>query len=576
MQASSEQDDLGDCMDIDTNPVVSDIYVLHSLTSLYILVGLRDGRLVWSAADIRLFADMVDGTRNALPLFGDATFVEAGKVPVSDDTESTDCEAGRFLATFSTGGASVLDIEFQARCSICPYPVDSEPQRVVVDPDTGMLLVASIVRPQETTNGVAFLTSWLKVIDPDSGSIRAEVQFQPFELVCSLATWHIRGLKSYRYVCVGTTQFSEQPDGQNGLKQQAVGGRLVIYNLKPRRKPRKTQASPDAGQSTFVDPGFELKYVWESDRNGPVSALSSLGDSYLVVAVSTTILVLKLDVVQRQLIECCECSLRFAATSIDVCGTNIVVGSKREAVNLLRFTPAQSDGTSERLDLVHSARFGASTADARFLSSDLVAGVDHNGFLFVVGVPRDSIEFALDFVLGVHLGIPCSRLQVGRLVQRLDTCAHIVPWSEMPSDGSSRPQADCLVVGAVSGAVWTLAHISRDAFAMICCLEQAMMNMPPMHPARPLVTKNGTLNRARGRSTVKSVGVIDGAFSTMFVEHLTSAERVDVVRSSPELMQQALAIDGSGAFTLDSPDPGAQAATIIVRLISALNRASVC
>ncbi|KAJ2719906.1 hypothetical protein H4S00_003367, partial [Coemansia sp. D1744] len=484
MQASGKQEDLGDCMDIDTNPVVSDIYVLYSSTSLYILVGLRDGRMVWSASDVRLFAGMVNGTHGALPLFGEATFVEVGKVPVSfasttlqlqpsahtvfmcsglpymikagrlsqleitpctgesNDlesihcivplttsavTESTGCEAGRFLATFSTGGASVLEVEFQARCSICPYPVDSEPRRVVVDPDTGMLLVASVVRPQDATDGVAFSTSCLKVIDPGTGSICAEVRFQPFELVCSLATWHIRGLKSYRYVCVGTTQFSEQTDGQSGLTRQAVGGRLVIYNLKPRRKPRKTQLSPDAGQNMLVDPGFELKYVWESDRNGPVSALSSLGDSYLVVAVSTTILVLKLDIVQRQLIECCECSLRFAATSIDVCGTNIVVGSKREAVNLLRFTPAQSDGTSERLDLVHSARFGANTADARFLASDLVAGVDHNGFLFVVGVPGDSVEFALDFVLGMHLGIPCSRLQVGRLVRRLDDCAHIVP-----------------------------------------------------------------------------------------------------------------------------------------------------
>ncbi|KAJ2500459.1 hypothetical protein GGH96_002699 [Coemansia sp. RSA 1972] len=630
MQASSDQEDLGDSMDIDTSPVVSDIYVLYSSTSLYILVGLRDGRLVWSAADTHLFADTVNGTRSVLPLFGDATFVKVCKVPVSfasttllqpsihtvfmcsglpymvkagrlsqleitpctgesnyldsihcivpltiSNTESTGCEAGRFLATFSTGGASVLDIEFQARCSICPYPVDSEPRRVVVDPDTGMLLVASIVRPQNATDGVAFSTSCLKVIDPDSGSIRAEVQFQPLELVCSLATWHIRGLKSYRYVCVGTMQFSEQPDGQSGSTQQAVGGRLVIYNLKPKRKPRKTQLSPDAGQTTLVDPGFELKYVWESDRNGPVSALSSLGDSYLVVAVATTILVLKLDIVQRQLIECCECPLRFAATSIDVCGTNIVVGSKREAVNLLQFTSAQSDGTSERLDLVHSARFGASTADARFLASDLVAGVDHNGFLFVVGVPGDTVEFALDFVLGMHLGIPCSRLQAGRLVRRLDACAHIVPWSGS-SRMSSRSQADCLVVSAVSGAVWTLARISSSAFAVLGCLEQAMVNMPPLHPARPLVTKNGTLDRARGRSIVKSVGVIDGTFSTIFVKHLTDAERIDVVRSSPELMQKALTMSRSDTFTLDSPDPGAQAATVIVHLISALNRVSVC
>ncbi|KAJ2711170.1 hypothetical protein H4S00_006144 [Coemansia sp. D1744] len=141
---------------------------------------------------------------------------------------------------------------------------------------------------------------------------------------------------------------------------------------------------------------------------------------------------------------------------------------------------------------------------------------------------------------------------------------------------SSRSQAECLVVGAVSGAVWTLARISRDAFEVLGCLEQAMMDMPPLHPARPLVTKNDTLNRARGRSSVKPVGVIDGTFSTLFVDHLTDAERIDVVRSSPELMQKALTMSRSDTFTLDSPDPGAQAATIIVHLISALNRLSVC
>ncbi|KAJ2359264.1 hypothetical protein GGF43_000286 [Coemansia sp. RSA 2618] len=438
--------------------------------------------------------------------------------------------------------------------------------------------------------GPSFLTSSLKVVDPDSGNICAEVQFRPFELVRSLATWHIRGHKSYRYVCVGTAQFLEQSDSQSKLTQQAVGGRLVIYNLKPTKRKARAKATPlspgaqqgASAQLGAVAPGFELKYVWESDRNGSVSALASLGDSYLVVAVDATCIVLKLDVVQKRLIECCECSLRFAATSLDVCGSDIVVGSKREAVNVLRFTPAASDGSCDVLELVHSARFGGNTADARFLASDLVAGVDHNGFLFVVGIPGNTAEFALDFVLGMHLGTECSRLRAGQLVQRLDAPEHVMSWSGSPNNvsGDNQDAIDYLLVSTISGAMWTLARISDDSFALLRCLELAMLDMPALHPARPLLAGNGSLNRARITSTLQSVGTIDGTFSTVFADNLTDVERAEVIRSSPELLRLALAIADRSKATFYSPehgsDPTARAATAIARLISSLNSISVC
>ncbi|KAJ1726337.1 hypothetical protein LPJ72_006370, partial [Coemansia sp. Benny D160-2] len=76
-------------------------------------------------------------------------------------------------------------------------------------------------------------------------------------------------------------------------------GRLIIYNLKTlKRKNRsKSALSPrqdTTSSSTFLGQitgkgGYELEYVWESEREDPVVALASMGDSYLVVGAEKTI-----------------------------------------------------------------------------------------------------------------------------------------------------------------------------------------------------------------------------------------------------------------------------------------------
>ncbi|KAJ2739102.1 hypothetical protein H4R23_000699 [Coemansia sp. Cherry 401B] len=429
------------------------------------------------------------------------------------------------------------------------------------------------------------LTSCLKVVDPETGRSCAEVQFRPLELVRSLATWHIRGQKSYRYVCVGTAQLTEQGDMQDSVQQQqATGGRLVIYNLKPvKRKSRSRLAlSPEVDRMAAVSsagaPGYELKYVWESDRSGPVSALASLGDAYLVVAVGARCVVLKLDVVQKRLIECCECPLRFAAVSLDICGHDIVVGSTREAVNVLRFTAAEGDSGYDKLEPVYSARFGANTADARFLAADLVAGVDHSGFVFVAGLPVKSAEFGLDFALGMHLGTECTRLRVGQMVQRLDLPEHVLAWSRSANDSSDNRSAGCIVISTLSGGMWTIARISDDAFALLRRLELAMLAMPPLHPARPLFAASGSINRARNTSRIQPTGIVDGSLSATFVQHLTTAERIEVVDSSPDLMQAALAVAERSILgpCPAAPDPHTTAAEFVARLVHDLSRVSIC
>ncbi|KAJ1751317.1 hypothetical protein LPJ79_002192 [Coemansia sp. RSA 1821] len=351
-----------------------------------------------------------------------------------------------------------------------------------------------------------------------------------------------------------TTQFAED--------MRSTGGRLVIYSIKQTKRKSRTKR---AGSSLELM-GYELKYVWESDRRGPVSALASLGDSYLVVAVGSSCLVLKLDVVQKRLIECCECRLRFAATSLDVRGYDIVVGSQRESVNVLRFTPSVDPNGCDQLVLMHSARFGGHTVDARFIADDLVAGIDHNGFLYVVGIPKHSTEFALDYVLGMHLQTECTRMQVGRLIQKPSQPQHALSWSTGHST-SCLPDADHLVVSTLSGALWTLLRISEVAYEVLRKLEQTMLKMPVLHPAFPLVpSSEGLVNRAGKGSRIQPAGTIDGTYLTIFASQLTRDEQIEVVSSSPDLTRAALSLD---------PESNSASAAI-ARLLYTLNHTCIC
>ncbi|KAJ2715845.1 hypothetical protein H4R19_000979 [Coemansia spiralis] len=600
---------LSDDMSIDGAPAcpeaaVSDAYILAMPSRSFVLVGLRSGLLAWVAVptDALITATAGDMLATSTP-----TVVEAGTVPVvfsgvrlpgpdhSDpDTHVVICagslfvacisdqsqlevapcagedwlpqpickavplataaavsggaEAWRFLVVSGQGSAAVIAVATRGQSSSRELQVEGMPRRIVRDRDTGLLLVASTVPPA---------TACLSVLDPVSGQTWARVLLQSSERVCSLAMWYVQGPKLYRYVCVGTSQ------------QAGSGGRLVIFSLKPaKRKARTKPASPAVPDAPG---GCELKYVWESERRGPVTAVASMGDATLVVAVGASCVVLRLDVEHKQVVECCSCALRFRVTSLDVDGHDIVAGSEREAVNVLRFTTG--DGR-DRLELRHSARFGVYTADARFLAPGLIAGVDSNGYVYVLGIPDGPSEFALDFVLGFHLGAECTRLRVGCAVRRLSGSPYVLSWSAPPSGAQSTqssPPPQSLIVTAVDGAVWTVTRITDDAFVLLRLLEQAMLHMPLEHPARPLLAANGTATRAHGLNRIPPANVVDGTLAAAFAGALTGPEQDQVVSSSPDLKRMALEMAarcgelGSGS-----------AAQFITGLIHALARTSSC
>ncbi|KAJ2608680.1 hypothetical protein H4S08_004358 [Coemansia sp. RSA 1365] len=560
---------------------VSDIYVVGSSDLYYILVGLRDGRLYWSDMTAQLMTHShtnVATRTNYTPVL-----VNAGTIPVAfagvDNSavssslynmadavvvnidslfiarisrqgmlEITPCTGGvhnprqhirsiipiadghvgvrRFFAISGSNELEVIGISDKPQCLVRELSIGCEPRRVVVDRDTGMFLVTTSAAPD----------SALMLVDPENGQICASVRLQTTETVGALATWYVEQQRTYRYVCVGTTRHTG-------------GGRLVIYTIKTTR--RRTGK-------------YELRFVWESERSNGITALASLGDSYLVIAQGASCVILRLDVAQRHLVECCELPLRFRVTSLHVRGFEVVAASERESVHVMRFTPAVDDGC-ERLELLHTARFGIPTADAQFLSDDLVAGIGRHGCLFITTRPTGS-EFAMDAAVAFHIGTECTRLRVGALVKRLHIPLPVLAWSdsELPT---------CLVATTVEGAIWTAVRINDCAYKLLHRLESAMLSMPPLHPAQPLVlAADGSTNRSCGRSSMQPANAIDGSLAAIFCNSLTDLERTQVVDSSSDLRILALEMGGYESSTGFIAD----ATAFICRLIRIIDKASIC
>ncbi|KAJ2687863.1 hypothetical protein IWW39_002617 [Coemansia spiralis] len=610
--------------------VINDIYILCSIEACCILVGLRDGTLLQLTLDGSLVSGTMDEERrhiaNVTRDIVGMTPVRFASVPVaaSADSDNEDIGAvagsqravivagsmfiadlkplGQVTITACFGGGHLLDrvrfvipatdkegasdttkqyyavddtsdalsllsIDLAPQCHIDELAISCEPRRVIRDSETNLLVVAGVLAQSP---GTPFPTSCLSVLDPRDGRIHAECKLRPGELVHALETWHIHGSRSYRYICVGTGMYPPTSDGRSGALARAKSGRLIIFNLKAAK--RKSQPKTLTTDPNSTNSGYELKYVWESEREGSVSALAHLGDKYLVVAAGSSCLVLKLDVVQKRLIECCEIPLRFPATSLHVRESDIVVGSQREGVHVLRFTPAASSDSYDELRLLHSARYGVYTTDVGYLSSDLVLGVSSDGYVYAMGIPSHLGEFALDYIMGIHLGSECTRIRLGSPVRRLRRPEQALAWSADNSDSR-------VLINSVDGALWTLLRITDDAFVLLCQLETAMVAMGPTHAAYPLLTVGGSISRARRSSKLPVVGIVDGAFSTTFIEGLTEAEQHQVVQSSPELQRLALQLFSNSNCQSQcraEPDGAQIAVEYITQLIYGLGQARVC
>lgn len=560
-----------------SSQVVNDVYLLYRPNATFILAGLRSGGL------LELAIDGLFKSQHAASI-ANVTRINVGQMPIQF-VDSLDCgsrfrqrvvlvsyhmylaELGNdtnisirtcieqsqrdlqaidhlallvssnpnckhcFFAAWQNGSMDILEIDMTPRCIVDGIILPNfEPRHIVYDQWTGLLVIGGTIKSHSDTR------SQIRVIDPESGKIHTQILLQPLEHIHSLCIWHINGPKSYRYLCVGTSTHSlgSNHDDPCNPSIRDRGGRLLIYNLKT-AKSRKSRNAPGAG--------YELKYLWATDRSMPVLALAPLGDASLVVASGTCCFVLKLDVVQKQLIECFETSIRFVATSLNVCQNRILVGSQREGMHVLELSPDE-----DSLSMLHASRFsGSPTADVRLVAPDLAVAVDGQGYLYGMAIPTGSKagpgEFALDCLFGVHLGVECMRIHQANLVNSLHPSAHVLPWSTLRRNSN-------IVVSTITGALWTLVRISQDAYGLLCQLETAMLAMDDMHPARPLFVDKkdtGSIQRRAGGDYKASRGVankyvVDGTLSTWFTDGLTDIEQQQVVGSSLDLQRKALAL----------------------------------
>ncbi|KAJ2255452.1 hypothetical protein GGI13_001618 [Coemansia sp. RSA 455] len=222
--------------------------------------------------------------------------------------------------------------------------------------------------------------------------------------------------------------------------------------------------------------------------------------------------------------------------------------------------------------MVHSARYGVHTADVCYLSNDLVLGVSNGGYIYAMGIPSHRGEFALDYIMGIHLGSECTRIRQGSPVRRLRRPEQSLAWSASNDDS-------CVLINTVDGALWTLLSITDDAFMLLHQLGLAMVAMGPAHAAYPLLTVCGSTCRARHESKLPVAGVVDGAISATFVEGLTEAEQHQVVQSSSELQRLALLLLANSNHQSQchaEPDNVQIAVESITQLIRGLGQACVC
>ncbi|KAJ2513970.1 hypothetical protein H4217_006018 [Coemansia sp. RSA 1939] len=529
-----------------------------------------DDRLahITSSAGIVLMCKLVNSAaRNGLLLINRHR-IEIVDVSVSDENAGP-IDSSKTNVLLSTldgevdGNASVLRIPFEKQCYLRDFHVGGVPHHLVFDEDTGLIVVADRIFPTSVVP-LVIPTSYLRLLDPcDGGQVHTEISLRPHEILTSLITWNTTGQKRSRYICVGIALCGDRslyvPPEQPIPKLKR--GRLIIYKLPTRKHKNRTKSilssRQDSSSTTSLGQitgkgGYELECVWESERENPVVALASMGDSYLVVGTRKMCVVLRLDVVQKQLIECCKMHVALDIYCLYVHGYDIVASLAGSRVHVLRFVPAQSDDDEDRLILKNSEPFIWHNIESCYLSNNIVAGVYSQRYLY--GARKQSplnADFDFHHVFRINLGAKCSLIQQGCLVKSVCRPKHVLPWTDSTQLDKQDDHAQTNEMGPDYGAVattdsgtmWTLVRISSQAYILLKELERAMCAFACGHPARPLLASGGSVDRARCRTSIRCSNAIDGTVSTAFISYLTLDEQLQVVASSDELQRLALALD---------------------------------
>ncbi|KAH9267337.1 hypothetical protein BASA84_000671 [Batrachochytrium salamandrivorans] len=281
---------------------------------------------------------------------------------------------------------SIAFVEDGPRYHTRSIEIGDTPRRILIDPVTQLLLLA-VVAPTEDGKTI----SAINVLDPETGHVLTSERLAVDETIHSLMVWHVKPTK--RYICVGT-------------RVNATCGRVLVFGLKRTSKSR------------FV----KFNLMGQCTLSGPVIALCSFINSYLLASAGSVLHQLKIEAVHRTLTASANIDSYSSITRIHTLGAYIYVSNVRESVSVYSFDVVAKSFKLLKSDVECRAGF-----DGIPLNDSLVIGSDLNGNIYGLATGSDTnrdhgqhfSNQSMRLVFGFHIGEVVLHLNMGSLSHRI-------------------------------------------------------------------------------------------------------------------------------------------------------------
>ncbi|KAJ3176254.1 hypothetical protein HK101_010472 [Irineochytrium annulatum] len=424
------------------------------------------------------------------PLLMDKTLTAAALFNVGD-TFTT-------FVTLYDGMLALMTVDGEVIYAEAVVGIQETPRRVVFDPVTKTLIVATVTREGEGR---------IKVVHPDTGKELAKEKLAEGEICHSLAVWNVKEGK--RYICVGTYGYQEP----NTTERK---GRVLVFNVKTGESRHK----PQDGQLHY-----KIRKLGEFKLPKLVILMES---SYLIAASGDTLYQLKIDAATRTLVAGASIELRWPIQSLSTWGNRILVSSIKDSVSVYLYNTA-----TKSFEFTASDSVSRPTSDCVPLSRNLYIAVDKTGTLcglshppFGANAADDAmIELSLENVFSFHLGEIALRVHVGTLIDgaELTRTARFwdAPWWE--PHGEAKGSGGIVYATSVVGGVFTIRGMREVESERLKRLEHILRRA---EGSRPLLGNDHEAYRSRH---VQSRGVIDGEMVRAYYK-LTKTEQARVYK----------------------------------------------
>ncbi|KAI8930229.1 mono-functional DNA-alkylating methyl methanesulfonate N-term-domain-containing protein [Entophlyctis helioformis] len=243
----------------------------------------------------------------------------------------------------------IVRVDDHARYHMRSIPITETPRRVVVDPVTKLLVVTTTTRTGDAES------SSIMVVNPVTAKILLTETLPDHETIHSLEVWHIKHNK--RYLCVGTRRNENQ-------------GRVLVYGL------RKHELKPGRIYTTERPP-YKLPLLGERTVNGPVLALCSFVNSYLLCSAGTVLYQIKIEAATRTVITGAHIDTRSLITRIRSNGTRAIVSNQRDSTSVYNFSLL-----TKTFSFVTSDSLSRAGSDDLPIGGALILGTDKLGTIF--------------------------------------------------------------------------------------------------------------------------------------------------------------------------------------------------